>query len=229
VKGWLSAGLLFAVAASAPAQVGYTPEKSPYRDLVFSREWTAFTGAYNAKPDPAGVAPRDGTMFGVRYDARVGGPAYVGARIATAVVDRVIIDPSKPIAERRVGTERVPLLFTDILLSVNITGYRTWHGIIPVINGGLGITGDLRGKNDLGDYRFGMPFTMTFGGGIKWVSNGSWQLRADWGNYIYQIRYPESYYLRTGEDNPVRLPGQPRSMWRRNTALTIGVSRLYHR
>jgi hypothetical protein len=221
--------LIAGVASRAGAQVGYPPDRSPYRDLEFAREWTAFTGYYAAQPDPVGVAPQSGTMFGLRYDARVGGPAYVSARLAGAVLKRNVLDPRKPIDERAIGSESVPLLFSDLNLNINLTGYRTWRGLAPFLSGGFGITADLRGRNDVGDYRFGAPVTLTFGAGFKWIPRSQWQLRVDWSNYLYKIRYPESYFLRTGADDPVRLPDDAHSLWRRNTAIQVGISYLYRR
>lgn len=229
MRRWLSAAFVVAGAMEARAQVGFLPERSPYRDMQYQREWTAFSGYFDPQPDPVGVAPQGGAMFGGRFDARIGGPAYGSFRLANAFVPRNIIDPTKPIAERFVGTETVPLLFTDLSFGINLTGYRTWRGMAPFINAGVGLTADLRGKNDVGDYRFGVPFTATFGAGFKWILRDQWQFRFDWSNFFYKIRYPESYFLRTGEDDPVRLPNDAASMWRRNVGLLLGVSYLYHR
>jgi len=218
---------LLALPAYAGGQVGYRPEQSPYRDLEYRREWTFFAGSYDARKDPVGVAPRGGAMFGGRYDAHLTGPLYAGLRLAGALLERRILDPKKPPGERFVGRESVPMVFADVNLSLNLTGFRTWHSLAPYFAGGLGVTADVRGAYDIGQYRFGFPVTLNFGAGTKWVPRTRWQVRLDWTNYIYQIRYPDSYFLRTGEFDPVRLPGQAQSLWRRNVALTLGVSYLY--
>ena len=229
-KGWVTAALAVLLAVRVSAQVvGHPPERSPFRDLEHPREWTAFGGYYSAAADPEGVAPRSGAMAGIRWDLRLGGPAYVTARLAGAMLDRRIIDPSKPIAERFVAEETVPMLFTDVGLGINLTGFKSWHGLVPAVNGGLGLTSDLRGKNDLARFRFGSPVTVTYGSTLKWLPGGNWQMRLDWVNYVYRIHYPESYYLRTGTDDPVRLPNEPNSFWRRNVAWQLGLSRLIGR
>ena len=197
--------------------------------MTFSREWTIFSGYFNARKDPVDIAPQSGTMIGGRWDWRMGGPAYLTARVAHASLDRRIIDPTKPIADRFVGTETVPLLFSDVDLGLSLTGFKTWHSLAPSLNGGFGTTWDTRGRHDVGKFKFGSPFTVNFGASLKWIVSGRWQVRGDWVNYIYQIHYPESYYLRTGTDLPVRLPGDPTSLWRRNVAYQFGLSYLYHR
>ena len=215
---------LLLTATSAGAQVGYPPDRSPYRDKDYNREWTLFSGQFNAQDDPVGVAPSSGPMLGIRWQMHLTGPAYFNVRMAGASVSRTIIDPAKPLAERVIGTEKVPMMFADVALEFSLTGHKTWHGIAPHFGGGGGFTGDLRGSNDVGSYRFGIPFTMTLGGGLSWAPTNSWALRLDWTNYLYRIAYPNTYFLKTTED-PAPLPvGASRSFWRRNPALMIGVS-----
>jgi hypothetical protein len=221
----VSVMLTMSIALRAEAQlVGTPPDRSPFRDLEHTREWTYFAGYYSAEKDPEGVAPRSGPMLGGRWDVRLGGPAYVAARLGGAMLPRSIIDPSKPIDERFVGEETVPMLFTDLVLGIQLTGFKSWHGIVPLINGGFGLTADLRGKNDVGDYRFGAPMTFTYGAAIKWLPGRNWQVRVDWSTYIYRIHYPESYYLRTGTDDPVRLPNEPNSLWQKNRSWQFGLA-----
>lgn len=224
MKGLLAALLVVMAAGPAGAQVGHTPRESPYRDLEFPREWTFFTGSYDARRDPVGVAPRGGPMLGVRYDARIAGPAYVFGRVATAFTDRRVLDPRRANDQRFVGEDATPLLFADVNFGLSLTGFRTWHGFAPMVSGGIGFSGDLSGTNDVGGYRFGVPFTANLGAGVKWTTGGRWQLRLDWVTYLYQIRYPEQYYIDQGEGDPVLAEGDPRNLWRRNNAIQIGIS-----
>lgn len=216
--------MLGALTATASAQVGYPPDRSPYKDRDYNREWTYFGGRFSAEHDPLGVAPTDGPMAGIRWQMHMTGPIYFGVRLAGASVDRTIIDPSKRVAERTIGTEKVPMAFADIELEMSLTGHKTWHGLAPFVNGGFGLVGDLRGANDVGSYRFGVPFTMTLGTGVSWTPARNWSLRLDWSHFLYRIQYPTTYYLKTTED-PAPLPaGAARSMWRRNPALLVGVT-----
>jgi hypothetical protein len=224
VKALIIGTLLAVSASSAGAQVGYPPDRSPYRDRDYNRDWTFFGGQFTAERDPVGVAPTDGPMAGVRWQMHMTGPIYFGVRLAGAPVDRTIIDPAKRLDERVVGTEKVPMMFADAALEMSLTGHKTWHGVAPFVNGGFGFVGDLRGANDVGSYRFGIPFTLTFGAGLSWAVARNWSLRMDWSNYIYRISYPNTYYLKTTEDPAVLPVGASRSFWRRNPALLIGVS-----
>lgn len=224
MKARFLAILVLAVAATADAQVGYPPDGSPYRDKDFNRDWTFFAGQYNGQPDPVGVAPRTGPLAGVRWQMYLTGPLYLAVRAAGAAVERTEIDPTKRLDERIVGTETVPLVLADAALELSVTGHRTWRGFAPLLTGGVGLAADLRGRTDVGSYRFGAPFLMTFGAAMTWSPNDTWGVRVDWSNYIYRIAYPSSYYVKTTEDPAPRLSGQAQTFWRRNNALSVGIS-----
>lgn len=224
LKAFVLSAVMIGFTTSASAQVGHQPNRSPYKDRDYNREWTYFGGQFDAEADPLGVAPTDGPMGGVRWQMHLTGPLYFGVRLAGASVDRTIIDPSKRIAERTVGTEKVPMAFADLQLEMSLTGHKTWHGLAPFINGGFGVVADLRGDSDVGNYRFGVPLAITLGTGVSWTPGRNWSVRLDWSHYIYRIGYPTDYYLKVTED-PAPLPaGAARSMWRRNPALLLGVT-----
>ncbi len=88
-----------------------------------------------------------------------------------------------------------PVYLADVGISVNLTGQRSYRRIVPFVNGGLGVATDFKGGADVGAWRFGTPFAFNFGGGVKWVSSGNLQVRADFSDHLYQIKYPNSYYV----------------------------------
>jgi hypothetical protein len=226
VKQSLVAAALVALASTrAFAQVGYTPEHSPYRDVEFKQELTLLTGYFGAAKDPAGVAPRSGPLLGARYEVRIGGPAEFTARLARVWSERHVIDPTKPAATRSLGVQSWPLYVTDVGISINLTGQKSLHELVPVLNGGIGLVSDLKGKADVGGYKFGTSFAFSFGGGVRYVPGGNFQLRADVADYLYQIQYPDTYF---GDATTV-LRGASNSVWKHNVALTVGASYLFYR
>jgi hypothetical protein len=78
-------------------------------------------------------------------------------------------------------------------------------------------------------YTFGTPFAFSFGGGLRYVPGGRFQLRADWGDYLYQLKYPAAYYLTPTTGTAAVGGGQARSFWKNNRALTLGASLLFFR
>jgi hypothetical protein len=227
VKHLLGALALVFVATTARAQVGHLPENSPYRDVETRQELTFFGGHYAAGLDPIGVTPRGGPMYGLRYELHVGGPASLMARWAHVNSERFPIDPTKSGAARDLGRKAVALDLLDVGLVLNLTGEKSFHHIVPVINLGAGIASC--GCSVAPDpYTFGTPFAFSFGGGLRYVPGGRFQLRADWGDYLYQLKYPTEYYL-TPATGTAAANKEARSFWKNNRALTLGASLLFFR
>jgi hypothetical protein len=224
----ISALALACLATTANAQVGHLPQNSPYRDLENSQEFTAFYGHYDAGKDPIQVAPQDGPLWGLRYQIHVGGPAFLGARWSHVNSNRVAIDPTKVGAARQLGTHDVALNLYDLDLAINLTGQKTFHRIVPVVNLGIGVAScSCTVTND--PYSFGTPFAFSFGGGLRYAPGGRFQLTADWNNHLYQLHYPTAYYVTPTGGTAAVVGNQPRSFWKNNRALTIGASLLFFR
>jgi hypothetical protein len=214
---------------SLSAQVGYEPARSPFNDLEFKQEITAFTGAFIAGAEPSGVAPRSGPIFGLRYETRVGGPAYFTARAARVFSERTIADPSKPMGSRYSKMTPWPLYLVDASLSINLTGQKSIRHFVPVLNSGVGIASDFRNSGDVGGFRFGTTFAFSFGGGVRWTPGGPFQLRADFSDYLYQLTYPSTYYVRASDSTRVLKDTQAKSVYKHNVGLTVGASYLFFR
>lgn len=228
MRTFLTAAALFCAASAAKAQVGHLPDNSPFRDLETRQEFTVFGGHYNAGKDDAGIAPQDGGMLGIRYQIHVGGPAFLTARFSHVSSKRAAVDPTKVGVARELGTHNVSLTLYDVNLAVNLTGQRTYHHIVPVLNVGGGIANC--GCTVAGDpYSFGTPFAFSFGGGLRYAPGGRFQISADWNDYLYQIKYPTEYFLTPTGGTAVAGGDQARSFWKNNGALTIGASLLFFR
>lgn len=229
MKHVLSALALVSIATTASAQVGHLPETSPYRDFEASQEFTFFGGHYNSGKDPIGIAPGDGPMFGVRYQIHVGGPAFLVAKWSHVNTDRFTIDPTKSGAAQQLGKRNVSLNLYDIDLALNLTGQKSFHHIVPVINLGAGVV-TCGCTVDPDPYAFGTPFAFSFGGGLRFVPGGRFQLTLDWSDYLYQLKYPTQYFLLpAGGGDPAVTGDQARSFWKNNRALTLGASLLFFR
>ena len=223
-----AAGLLCLMPYDARAQVGHEPTRSPYRDLEHRQELIFFGGQFLAAKEPASVAPKSGPMFGVAYELRMSGPAYFTSRIAGVLSERNVVDPTKLLAERALGTQQVNLLLAEVGFALNLTGYKSWHGVVPAFGVGAGV-GTGFDKSDVGGFKFGTPFMFTVRPALKLAPRGRWQGRIDGSNYFYRIRYPESYFTKSTADPTVLVPGSSRNLWRRNLGVTVGVTYSYGR
>jgi hypothetical protein len=230
--GWLCAAAAAASGAAsgvASAQVGSTPASSPYRDLEYKQEWTLFGGWFNARHDVAGAGPQGGLFQGARWAIRLGGPAYFTARVATSFQERTVINPQVGDPERHATRETLPLMYADAGFDMQLTGFKSWHSIAPIISGGIGLAVDTKGNPDPAGFSFGSPFMMTFGAGFKYTPRGRWNVRVDWSNYLYRLHYPNSYYIKSGPADPVLTEDVKPDFWRRNNVYTIGITYLTFR
>lgn len=228
MKHLCSALAFVVVATTAEAQVGHLPQSSPYRDVETSQEVTFFGGYYSAGRDEINIAPRGGPMFGLRYEKHVGGPAFLMARWSHVNSERFPIDPTKTGSAAQLGKRNVSLNLYDVNLALNLTGQKSFHHIVPVVNLGAGIA-TCSCEFDPDPYKFGTPFAFSFGGGLRYVPGGRFQLRADWNNYLYQLKYPAEYYVNTTGTGAAAPPSQSRTFWKNNGALTLGASFLFFR
>jgi hypothetical protein len=220
------------LAPAARAQVGHTPERSPYVDLVYRQEVTTFSGYLNTQRDPAGVAPRSGPLVGARYALYLAGPAYFTARVAYARSERTVLDPLEPAATRVVlPAASVPLLLADAGIALSLTGFKSWNRLVPEVSGGLGLVTDFRTNGDVGGFSFGTRFALSAGAGIRWAPGGRFQLRADVTDNLYRVAYPVSYYQPASDGTAIfeSERQQPRAVWTHNPSFTLGVSYLFWR
>lgn len=238
------------IATAAQAQVGYDPSKSPYRDLEKSQELTVTTGQFRASLDPARVAPRTGPVLGLKYQWLAGGPANLTAEIARVGSERRVLDPLLPATCvgvspadcKLIRTYRWPLYFADVGVALNLTGPRSFYGVVPEVRAGLGFLSDFHRKADVGDFAVGTRFVFSFGTGLRWVPGGRYQVRLDFGDKLYSVKYPESYFTPAPDKSLIREPTCPagitirtdprcrpakRSAWLHNGMLTLGLSYLF--
>ena len=217
-----------AAPSSATAQVGYPPERSPFRDLEYKHELTLFSGLYKAGEDPAGVAPQGGPMLGLRYELRVAGPAQLMFRLAYVDSERQAVNPAEPAASRDLGVHSASLYMLDAGISMNLTGQKSWRRLVPTVNAGIGVVAG--GKDVENDpYRFGTPFAITYGLGLRYVPGGRFAMRLGMDAYLYRLEYPPAYYAATSDGTTVVGPRQATNFWKNNVALTIGASYLFFR
>jgi hypothetical protein len=229
VKSLTGAIALACISASAGAQVGHLPAQSPFVDLESGQELTFFGGYFSAGKDAIGVAPRSGPMFGLRYEKTVGGPASLVVRFTHVNSERSVVDPTATGSGAQLGMRNVSLNLVDANLAINLTGQKSWHSLVPVINFGAGIaTCSCTVEPD--PYRFGTPFAFSFGGGLRYVPGGRFQLRVDLNDYLYQLKYPAEYFVPpvTGAP-PVAPADQAKSFWKNNLGVTLGASYLFFR
>jgi len=225
----LVAGFAAVTPLAAQQVVGHTPSQSPFRDIKPSQQLTFEGGYFQTQKDEIGATPRSGPMFGVRYDIPVGGPARFYVRLDRVSTHRETFDPSQPPATRDLGDVSNPLWLGDLGFALDLTGERTWHGIIPTVDVGLGVaTASKTTKRD--PYNFGTQFAIRSDLGFRIHPGNGLELRLLAGPTLYQNKYPGAYFVAptttTGASagSPLLATGTARSGFRTNWAYTAGLS-----
>ena len=140
----LGSALLLALVALAPgaaaAQVGHPPGRSPYRDIPKGHTVTGFGALFGGTGGRFGIAPHDGTLFGLRYDIRTGSTIQFGLSLARGTMERLIVDPFVVLENRVRGPVDQTVSFAEINLQFNLTGGKTWHRLAPFVGVGAGLT-----------------------------------------------------------------------------------------
>ena len=228
MKQILGAVALLFVATTASAQVGHLPQNSPFHDIEGGQELTIFGGHFNAGADPVGAAPQPGSIMGLLYQIHVGGPANLMARYGRVSTTRLAIDPTKPKTSRSLGSHTAVVSLYDLDMSLNLTGMKSYHRLVPTVNFGAGVA-SCTCTVDKDPFVFGTPFAISMGAGLRYVPGGHFQIRVDLNDYLYQLKTPAAYYINSADNTPVAAQGTPRTFWKNNPTLTVGVSRLFFR
>jgi hypothetical protein len=223
VRKSLFALVILSGSALGAQTVGSLPDKSPFADMHDGQRLGVFAGMLVTGKDVAGVNPKSAPMVGVRYDIAVGGPAYLTAQLFGASTTRTILDYTRSAATRNVGSQATGLVGANIAVAVSATGERSWKGIQPLVDIGVGIMSAPGDKQDVSGYKFDPAFSFSYGVGIRWVSGRNSEFRADLNQYWWALKYPENYRSTQGDPVAIKANGALNS-WTANTALTVAWS-----
>ena len=211
------------IAAPLEAQVGRLPDKSPYEDFAIGQTFTLMGGWFAVATDLAKVAPKPSAIGLLRYDIGVGGPASLWVRYGLARSERDVLLPSNPRASRIFRQQGVTTQLMDGGLDIALTGRKTWHRLLPSVNGGAGVATDFA-KVDTGAYQFGTKFSFTYGGSLRIVSRSGPQLRVDISNITWQYQYPDKYFVKASDTTSVLTDTRNRTSWRGSWSFSAGVA-----
>ncbi len=215
--------LLSVMPVLASAQVGHLPADSPFEDVKLGQNLSIMGGWMAMKRDPADVAPKSSLAAALRYDIAIGGPASLYVRYLVAPSERKLLVPTNPLTTRLLATPSVTTHQLDGGLDLALTGKKTWHRLIPSLNGGAGIVSDFAAA-DTGAYRFGTKFSFSYGLGLRYLPRKGPMIRVDLTNFLWQYDYPDRYFVKASDTTSVLTDTRNRSAWRGSRAVTVGVT-----
>lgn len=218
--------LLLALAGSAlQAQVvGRLPTQAVFRDTEDPPRIGVFAGWLTTGLDPVGFRGKSAPIVGLRYDVLLSSPAYFSLRMFGVSSEHDVYDATKAQANRLVGTAPTRQLGVESAIELSLTGTRTWHGVQPLIRGGVGFIAGVGNQFDQGGFATGASVLYSYGMGLRFPTGKNGEFRADGTWMIYQVRYPEHFRTTArADDTPLRASGSL-TPFTTNRALTVSYS-----
>lgn len=218
----LLAPALLAVADAAHAQ----RIPSPFRYVDERQAVSVFGGYVIADQGKLDLGPQSAPAFGVRYSLRLGGPFDAEASATYFPTTRVVWDTTaanQPL--ERLGEADFALGLVDASLRFNITGPRTYHGLMPYLVAGGGAAFTVSDDDTLerarevdagARFRFGTRFAGHVGAGLEWFATRRLALRADARDVFWKLRTPPAIVRQRND-----VPGDE---WVQNFVLSLGVA-----
>jgi opacity protein-like surface antigen len=227
VTGLLGGALLTSTAA---AQVGHDPAGSPYRTLRYSQFIGLNGGLFRGGGGSIDVAPHHGQTLGLRFDLFSAGTLTLGIQASYLALERMVVDPRKPIATALSGPVSQGVGMLEGLVQFNLTGSKTWNRIAPYVAGGLGIVRAGSTSEDSSGYSFGTRFAFTPGAGARVFLADRLFLRLEARATFWSVTYPPSFRTRPSSDptQPAVL-ASPSKEWLVNPWFTAGLSYAFSR
>lgn len=212
------------VPARGIAQVGHDPARSPYRTLRYGQFIGVLGGWFGGNGGTLGVAPHGGRVAGIRFDFLGNGTVSLGIAGSLAWLDRIIVDPTRPIARAQVDTVPQRTAIGEAILQFNLTGGKTWHRLAPYVSAGLGAALAARTPADSSGFRFRFQAAVTPGIGTRIYLGERVFLRLEVRNTFWQVKYPASYRSAPSTD-PTQPPvlAAPAKEWLANGWYTVGL------
>ena len=186
--------LLLAVpAAPAMAQVGHNPAKSPYRDILYDQNITAYASYFDGSGGTLGIGVHNGWMYGIRYQLRANRFISFGLGVSYGPdLERNLIDPFAPAGERVLGPVQIRVWIPEGVLQFNLTANKSWHRIAPY--GGFGFGAGFSSTTPTDTiYRSSVRFVFTPYAGTRIFIVNNVALRLEARMPLYKISYPLQY------------------------------------
>jgi hypothetical protein len=177
---------------AAPAlmgQVGYPPEKSPFRDIRKGHSLTAVAGYFGGNGGRFGIGPHDGMVYGGRYDIRTASTLQFGLSISHGALERFVVD-SLVATSLRSGPVTQSVTFADISVQFNITGGKSWHRLAPFIGAVVGLAFASDTPQDITRFEFGNELYLAPMAGFRFFLSDRLHLRSEIRGIFWKLDYP---------------------------------------
>jgi hypothetical protein len=170
-------------------QVGYSPDKSPFRDIRKGHSLTAVAGYFGGSGGRFGIGPHNGMVYGGRYDIRTASTLQFGLSISYGALERLVVD-SLVATSLRSGPVTQSVTFADISVQFNITGGKTWHRLAPFIGAVVGLAFASDTPQDITRFEFGNELYLAPTAGFRFFLSDRLHLRSEIRGIFWKLDYP---------------------------------------
>lgn len=216
--------MLLAGAASAAAQRIDTP----YRFFDQTQAAGLAIAYISTDQGSVGLGPESGVAYGGRYHIRLSGPFFIEGEALYFPTTRAVLDTSIVATDstfERVGEADMAIALVQASLRFQLTGQRTWHGMLPFILLGAGLALEAQDDDEADEavpsearFDFGTTFAGQLGAGIEVFPARGLAIRIDARNILWQLKTPQALQLR---DTGRTLPAEE---WTNNITASVGIS-----
>ena len=207
------------------AQVGHSPESSPYRDIPRQAGPVIAFNYWEGAPGRANVGITNALIAGLSYDVAIMGPLRVLVGFSYGRGERFVQDPPADSADRLSGPYDDSFLMPEAEVQLLLTGHKSWHGIVPflTLSGGF-MLGGAEPAADTSEYQLGNQFFYSPGLGFRWYP-GSGRLRAifDARLLFLKLNYPPDFYTAGGDGTAILNEDQDSDQMIQSPRYRIGI------
>ena len=219
---------LLAVSPSLTAQVGHTPERTPFRDLTARTNLVVQGGLLGGSGGRLGLGPSSGPLYGVRFETLLSGPSDGFFEVMLGRPERLIIDPTAAAATRTTGPVSQSLVLVDAGLTILLAGEKTWNGLAPFVGASLGLAfGRVPAADTVSGFRFNGKLATGPHLGFRYYATRTVSLRVEGRLLFWQLKSPSVYFQPPAQaplDAPVLdFANDPDSEWTSHPVLNLGL------
>lgn len=219
--------LLAVLALLGPGATGLDGQgiSSPYRFVDESQAVELFLGYVVPDAGSLELGAISGAALGARYGIRLNGPFTIEGGLTYLPLTRAVVDT---LADEADGfavrdTASFNVLLLTAALRFDLTGPRTWNGIMPYFAAIGGAAVDMSGDDPAEQaipaearLDFGTSFAGGLGVGLEWFVTPRLTVRADARDILWKLQTPEPLLSRNLT--------APDEEWVQNIIVSVGAS-----
>lgn len=205
------------------AQVGYPPERSPYRDIQRGRTLILGGGYLSGDRGVVGVGPADGGTATLRFEVPFGKPLAFFLEAGYGRLSRYVADPTKNMADHISGPIKINVGMFQGGVDLMLSGAKSWHHMAPYIGGSGGVIFAEDPPVDSSGYHFGARGILGPEVGIRWYLGRGVHVRTELRWMFWELSYPLAYKQPSPDGSRILDLSADEKEWTDHPWISIGL------